>query len=351
MKELFTSMLQALSDGQSVVLCSILASSGSTPRGAGAKMAVFADGHTVGTIGGGAVEKCSGEKALEVLQSKQSLVQGYCLAPNQVADIGMICGGNVTVYFQYFDPADENGRALLQGILELLRGDDDSWLVYRMDGGCVSAMGTFDEAHGLRFTDCITPEALRPMLLSNAFTKKGDPGYYIEPLTQAGHAYIFGGGHVARELAPLLARLDFCFMVLDDRAEFAVPADFPGAKGVLCADFGHILDAVAPGSGDYAVVMTRGHLFDLEVQKQLLTTPVGYIGVMGSRKKKEFVFERLREAGFSDRALSRIVTPVGLPLGGETPAEIALSVAAQLVQLRAERKGRVWKREEGENMR
>ena len=153
MKELFTSMLQALSDGQSVVLCSILASSGSTPRGAGAKMAVFADGHTVGTIGGGAVEKCSGEKALEVLQSKQSLVQGYCLAPNQVADIGMICGGNVTVYFQYFDPADENGRALLQGILELLRGDDDSWLVYRMDGGCVSAMGTFDEAHGLRFAE------------------------------------------------------------------------------------------------------------------------------------------------------------------------------------------------------
>ena len=140
MKELFTSMLQALSDGQSVVLCSILASSGSTPRGAGAKMAVFADGHTVGTIGGGAVEKCSGEKALEVLQSKQSLVQGYCLAPNQVADIGMICGGNVTVYFQYFDPADENGRALLQGILELLRGDDDSWLVYRMDGGCVSTV-------------------------------------------------------------------------------------------------------------------------------------------------------------------------------------------------------------------
>ena len=213
MKELFTSMLQALSDGQSVVLCSILASSGSTPRGAGAKMAVFADGHTVGTIGGGNVEKCSGEKALEVLQSKQSLVQGYCLAPNQVADIGMICGGNVTVYFQYFDPADENGRALLQGILELLRGDDDSWLVYRMDGGCVSAMGTFDEAHGLRFTDCITPEALRPMLLSNAFTKKGDPGYYIEPLTQAGHAYIFGGGHVGTALAPVLASVSLFYAV------------------------------------------------------------------------------------------------------------------------------------------
>ena len=125
----------------------------------------------------------------------------------------MICGGNVTVYFQYFDPADENGRALLQGILELLRGDDASWLVYRMDGGCVSAMGTFDEAHGLRFTDCITPEALRPMLLSNAFTKKGDPGYYIEPLTQAGHAYIFGGGHVGMALAPVLASVSLFYAV------------------------------------------------------------------------------------------------------------------------------------------
>ena len=236
MKELFTSMLQALSDGQSVVLCSILASSGSTPRGAGAKMAVFADGHTVGTIGGGAVEKCSGEKALEVLQSKQSLVQGYCLAPNQVADIGMICGGNVTVYFQYFDPADENGRALLQGILELLRGDDDSWLVYRMDGGCVSAMGTFDEAHGLRFTDCITPEALRPMLLSNAFTKKGDPGYYIEPLTQAGHAYIFGGGHVGTALAPVLASVGFRVVVYDNRPDFAKPDHYPSAEQVILGD-------------------------------------------------------------------------------------------------------------------
>ena len=237
MKELFTSMLQALSDGQSVVLCSILASSGSTPRGAGAKMAVFADGHTVGTIGGGAVEKCSGEKALEVLQSKQSLVQGYCLAPNQVADIGMICGGNVTVYFQYFDPADENGRALLQGILELLRGDDDSWLVYRMDGGCVSAMGTFDEAHGLRFTDCITPEALRPMLLSNAFTKKGDPGYYIEPLTQAGHAYIFGGGHVGTALAPVLASVGFRVVVCDNRPDFAKPDHYPSAEQVILGDY------------------------------------------------------------------------------------------------------------------
>ena len=278
MKELFTSMLQALSDGQSVVLCSILASSGSTPRGAGAKMAVFADGHTVGTIGGGAVEKCSGEKALEVLQSKQSLVQGYCLAPNQVADIGMICGGNVTVYFQYFDPADENGRALLQGILELLRGDDDSWLVYRMDGGCVSAMGTFDEAHGLRFTDCITPEALRPMLLSNAFTKKGDPGYYIEPLTQAGHAYIFGGGHVGTALAPVLASVGFRVVIYDNRPDFAKPDHYPSAEQVILGDYLDIGAHLTLTENDYVCIMTPGHQADREVLLQAMRSPATYIG-------------------------------------------------------------------------
>ena len=186
MKELFTSMLQALSDGQSVVLCSILASSGSTPRGAGAKMAVFSDGHTEGTVGGGAVELESGKLAMEVLNTKQSLVHGYCLAPNEVADIGMICGGNVTVYFQYFDAQRETDAALLRGILELLSGNQNSWLVYRMDEGCVSAMGVYDDAHGLRFTDCITPEELRPMLRADAVTKKCEPCYYVEPRTRAG---------------------------------------------------------------------------------------------------------------------------------------------------------------------
>ena len=217
MKALFTSMLQALARGEGVVLCSILASSGSTPRGAGAKMAVFADGHTEGTVGGGAVELESGKLAMEVLKTKQSLVHGYCLAPNEVADIGMICGGNVTVFFQYFDPQAEADTALLCGILDLLNGNQNSWLVYRMDEGCVSAMGTYDEAHGLRFTDCITLGELRPMLCADAVTKKGEPRYYVEPLTRAGYAYIFGGGHVGAALVPVLASVDFRVVVYDNR--------------------------------------------------------------------------------------------------------------------------------------
>ena len=70
-------------------------------------------------------------------------------------------------------------------------------------------MGTYDEAHGLRFTDCITPDELRPMLRADAVTKKGEPRYYVEPLTRAGYAYIFGGGHVGAALVPVLASVDF----------------------------------------------------------------------------------------------------------------------------------------------
>ena len=300
MKELFTSMLQALSDGQSVVLCSILASSGSTPRGAGAKMAVFADGHTVGTIGGGNVEKCSGEKALEVLQSKQSLVQGF---------------------------------------LELLRGDDDSWLVYRMDGGCVSAMGTFDEAHGLRFTDCITPEALRPMLLSNAFTKKGDPGYYIEPLTQAGHAYIFGGGHVGTALAPVLASVGFRVVVYDNRPDFAKPDHYPSAEQVILGDYLDIGAHLTLTENDYVCIMTPGHQADREVLLQALRSPATYIGCIGSRHKIAATNAYLMANGIPEADLARVHAPIGLEIYGQTPAEIAVSVAAEMIRHRALRAG------------
>ena len=339
MKELFASILQALARGEGVCLCSILASSGSTPRGAGAKMAVFADGHTEGTIGGGAVELRAGEKGLEVLQTKQSLVQGYCLAPNQVADIGMICGGNVTVYFQYFDPSDNAARALLQGIAELLTGDQDSWLVYRMDDGCVSAMGTYDAQHGLRFTARIPLEELRPMLLSNAVVKKGNPGYYVEPLTQAGCAYIFGGGHVGAALVPVLASVGFRVVVYDNRPDFATPAHYPQATRVILGDYLDIRAHLTLTENDYVCIMTPGHQADREVLLQAMRSPATYIGCIGSRHKLAATKAYLVENGIPEEDFVRVHAPIGLPLYGQTPAEIAISIAAEMIRHRALRAG------------
>ena len=112
MKELFEQILHALERGENVVLCSILASSGSAPRGAGAKMAVFPDGTALGTIGGGAVERIAQQQALELFRTGASYCQAFCLAPNQVNDIGMICGGTVMVYFRFFDHCSPQDAAL-----------------------------------------------------------------------------------------------------------------------------------------------------------------------------------------------------------------------------------------------
>lgn len=339
MKRLLDAMLCALARGEGVVLCSILAASGSTPRGAGAKMAVFADGHTEGTIGGGAVELAAGKLAREVHGSKQSLVHGYCLAPNEVADLGMVCGGNVTVYFQYFDPADEKGCALLAGIAGLLGENCNSWLIYRMDDGCVSAMGTYDEAHGLRFTDCITPEALRPMLLSNAFMKKGEPSYYVEPLTQAGCAYIFGGGHVGAALVPVLASVGFRVVVFDNRPEFATPEHYPCAERVILGDYLDISAHLTLTADDYVCIMTPGHQADREVLLQVLRSRATYVGCIGSRHKIAATNAYLLENGIEQAELARVHSPIGLELYGQTPAEIAVSIAAEMILHRALRAG------------
>ena len=132
MIQLFETMKSALERGENVVLCSILASSGSAPRGAGAKMAVFQNGQALGTIGGGAVERIAAQQAMDLFRTGASYCQAFCLAPNQVNDIGMICGGNVTVYFRFLDHTSARDLELVKTILELLASGQDAWLVSRM---------------------------------------------------------------------------------------------------------------------------------------------------------------------------------------------------------------------------
>ena len=245
----------------------------------------------------------------------------------------------MTVFFQYFDPQAEADTALLRGILELLNGNQNSWLVYRMDDGCVSAMGTYDEAHGLRFTDCITPDELRPMLRADAVTKKGEPRYYVEPLTRAGYAYIFGGGHVGAALVPVLASVDFRVVVYDNRPGFATPEHYPQAERVILGDYLDIGAHLTLTENDYVCIMTPGHQADREVLLQAMRSPATYIGCIGSRHKIASTNKSLMENGIPETELARIHAPIGLDILGQTPAEIAVSIAAEMILHRAKRSG------------
>lgn len=336
MKKMFTTLLQELEANRPAVLCGIVASHGSTPRGAGAKMLALEDGSTAGTIGGGAVEYHAARLARELLAKKESRFESYRLTPGDVADVGMICGGDVRVYFQYFSPERTAVRKTLKDVLALMDAPGPSWLVTDIEGNGWR-MGTYDRMNGLRGLE-IPMERLEPLLGSRGVLEEGETILFAEPLTRAGTVYLFGGGHVARELAHILAMTDFRVVVYDQREQAVTGEFFPEASALVCGPFPEALERVGPVSGeDCVVIMTPGHQGDYEVLSQALRTPAKYIGCIGSRKKIAVTRERLLADGFTEAEIDRVHAPIGLPIGGETPAEVAVSVAAQLIACRSGR--------------
>lgn len=335
MKQLYDRMLAALERGENVVLCRIVASSGSVPRGMGACMAVFSDGSTLGTIGGGAVERLAVHQAKEVHGKKTAICRGFCLAPNQVADIGMICGGEVTVYFQFFAAEDERAAALLYAAAELISSGKNGWRITRLEGESVTGEGLFDEEHGLRFLDGISEQALSPLLTDKAVYRAGMPAYAAEPISRAGVVYLFGGGHVGKELVPLLVKVGFRIVVYDDREAYAKAENYPQAERVIFGDYLHIAERIEITADDYVVIMTPGHQADRELLLQTIRTDAAYIGCIGSKNKVRRTNEYLLANGIEKQALLRIHSPIGLEIYAQTPAEIAVSVAAEMIRHRA----------------
>ena len=144
-----------------------------------------------------------------------------------------------------------------------------------------------------------------------------------------------GGGHVSLELAHIAGRLEFELIVIDDRPEFANEGRFPMAQRVICAPFLEALAELGSREDDYYCLLTRGHVHDRDCLEHVLRGRYAYIGMIGSRAKVAAVKDSLAAAGFAREALDGVCAPIGLPIGGQTPAEIAVSIAARLVQVRA----------------
>lgn len=332
MRKLFSTLEQTLRQDRPAVLVTVIASSGSTPRGAGARMVVGADGRLAGTVGGGAVENRCILTAQELLGSGRPAQREYLLNQNDISGLGMVCGGQVQVHYLPIPAGHRETAALCQQAEALFQSGTPFWLVTPMQEGEAPFLWTGREEDGaLPFSagGGLSPE---PKLY-----EQGGKRWFCEQLQRPGTVYIFGGGHVAQALVPVLAPLDFPCVVLEDRAEFADPALFPAARQVRLVDFGKLAQELELTPDDYVCIMTRGHKDDLLVQQQVLRMPAYYIGLIGSAKKSAVAFARLREMGFTPEELERITTPIGLPIGGRTPAEIAISIAAQLIQRRAER--------------
>lgn len=279
MRNLLNKLNETLGRGEAAVLATIIASSGSTPRGSGARMLVTKEGRVAGTVGGGAVEYQCEKRAMECLVGRESTIEDFILTHNDVADIGMICGGDVRVEFRYIEAGD--------GIVGELERE------------------------------------------------------YEEQRCRDGRVFVFGGGHVSQQLVPTLARVDFRCIVIEDRPEFTKPELFEGkAEEIRLIDMDNVAELVPEiTKDDFVCIMTRGHKDDYLVQAQMLKSQACYIGVIGSRHKIAGVNAKLTADGYTPEDLMRITTPIGLDIAAETPAEIAVSVAAQMIEVRAKKNG------------
>jgi len=338
MRELLDLTGKQLSAGEKLVLVTVTATSGAVPRGAGARMLVGRQGLLAGTIGGGAVEHRAIQLATALLEEGRSVSHRFALNRRDVEDLGMICGGDVEVFFSLLTPQ--------RGLLDLLARAEEAyqkgralWLITHLDEGFPLSCYTREE--GLWGREC--PGRLLEELPERAchVHMEGEGDFCIEQINSPGRVWIFGAGHVARELEPMLSHVGFRCVVLDDREEFACRDCFPTAEEVRLTDFSRPELADEIGRQDYVCVMTRGHASDTIIQAAVLPKRPAYVGVIGSRKKAAAVREKLRaDYGLTDELLDQVTTPIGLSIFAETPAEIAVSITAQLIACRAQRRNR-----------
>lgn len=321
---LFLALTDCVRQGGAPVLCTVVDSAGSAPRGAGARMARLSDGSWLGTVGGGAVENLVQQRAAQVMEgTAQGGLEHYSLG-GETSRTGMVCGGAVTVCIQSLGAEQ---LPALERLTEFLKsGFPCLLLISNIEQVPILAAYGAEEL----------PEELSQRPQSAPLL---EGGMYTEPLGRDGVLYLFGGGHVGQALAPMLAQVGFRVVVFDSREEISQPQNFPGAERVVLGSFAHIGEQVQLNPRDYAVVMSPGHQHDLEVLCQVLEQKPSYVGCMGSRKKKAFLWGELERRGFSRAQIEAIHLPIGLDIGGETPAEIAVSVTAQLIQVRAGRLG------------
>ena len=292
-------------------------------------MLVGESGRLYGTIGGGAVEHRSIEIAQKVIVEKASRAHDFSLTRDDVQALGMICGGDVRVFSPISLPRIKRCARSSKQLQNASKPEATSGLICAVSEG--GSMALYDRSHG--FTGAEMPAALTAHLKRKPLLAELDgASYYIEQVSSAGRVYVFGCGHVAQELVPVLSHVGFRCVAMDDREEFAQKALFPDTEEVLLVDFNHIDEAITVTAEDYACVMTRGHASDAVIQAQLLRTPASYIGVIGSARKKAGVYQKLREEyGYGDDDFARITSPIGLDIQAETPAEIVISIAAQLI--------------------
>jgi len=289
---------------------------GSTPVPAGTKMLVGAEGRLIGSVGGGCVEADVIAAALHAQAAHRPALLTHHLNADLAGDLGLSCGGTVDIFVEPL-LADEAYVRVLETVATA-----ESGLVRTATDWGAGPVKTFE------------PVALGGGESDAAATLTRDGRFMEERLMPAPRVFVFGAGHVGTAIARAAEAAGFRVIVIDDRTEYADPARFSEGTAVLNADIDAALSRYPLTAADAVVIATRGHRNDAVILERVATSPAGYVGLLGSKRKKAVVTKGLTAAGVPPRSLERVRVPVGLAIGAVTPEEIAVSVVAELIAWR-----------------
>lgn len=332
--------------GRRACLATLIAVEGSAPRDPGADMAIAQDGVIAGSLTGGCIEAALVQESEAVFAQGRPRIARFGLPDEQAHTVGLSCGGTLEVFI------DEPQRAWVEAATEALELAAPHGVALRLDepsagvrlvlfeGRAVGSLGDpeLDEAVCAELRNQGADECSLRRFGPNG-EPHGDVRIFLARFAQKPQMYVFGAVDFAAAMLRIGKMLGFEAILCDARPAFATRARFPEADRIEVAWPDDVLARANVDERTAIVAMTHDEKFDLPLLRAALATPAGYIGVMGSRSTNERRFAQLRESGVLPAQLERLSAPAGLDIGGRSPEEIALSIAAELVALRNGREG------------
>jgi xanthine dehydrogenase accessory factor len=331
---LWRAAAEAARAGKAGALATVSRRRGSLPMASDAKMLIGAEGRRMGTIGGGCLESDVIAQALEVIASGHPALVRHTLNADIAGDLGLSCGGTVELFLEPVIGSAE-AAALYQAIAEAIESRTHATAFTALDwsGGPRKTLQVRGDLRSIGAP--VAP--VTPVAPVARFDQEA--GLFIEPLPRVPRLILFGAGHVGAEIARAAGATDFHVVVVDDRDEFANRERFPSVAEVIVRDLPGALAALTLDEDDYVISCTRGHAMDAVVVGGTAASAARYVGMLGSRRKREVIWKALETSGVPRAALERVKVPIGEEIGADTPGEIGIAVMAELIRLRRARGG------------
>jgi xanthine dehydrogenase accessory factor len=325
MRDFLETWLTFLRKYGEAAVATVINGTGSRPRENGAQMLIAPTKRIAFTVGGGRLEADVIACAAQVLSGKESVVHHFILTGNEVALSDMICGGNGDVAVFYSDKRD------IQMLDEILKLQViEGWFSFPLNK---TAGISFISTEGKPIGNVYLHSKKRDIYINETENNRT----LIQWVSESGVLHMMGAGHVAKEISRISHIAGIGCIVYDDRPEFINTERFPDARLVLLEDMS-LPPAVRPASKDMIAIVTRGHMYDKDCLTWALGTDAGYIGMIGSRRKVDMILKSIISKGFPEERVRGVFSPIGIDIGAQTPAEIAVSVVAELIRYKKQGK-------------